>query len=136
MIALERESVMAAHWRDADYARIFVHGTVERLALVMEESGGLLAFIVAANVGPEWEIENIVVATGARRRGLGTRLVGTLINMARAEGAARVLLEVRESNSAARALYEKWAFVQIGRRMGYYSGPAEDALLYRLDLCT
>ena len=46
-------------------------------------------------------------------------------------GRARtILLEVRESNSAARKLYEKCGFVQSGRRQRYYKQPEEDAILY------
>ena len=80
----------------------------------------------------EWEIENIAVAGPARRRGLGTRLLGELLDLARGRGADAVFLEVRESNHAARALYEKWAFLESGRRRGYYKDPEEDAILYRL----
>ena len=80
--------------------------------------------MIARVVGEEWEIENIAVAGSARRRGLGTRLLGELLDMARAKGAAAVFLEVRESNQAARALYEKWAFLESGRRRGYYRDPA------------
>ena len=53
--------------------------------------------------------------------------------MARARGAKAVFLEVRESNQAARALYEKWAFLESGRRRRYYQEPDEDAILYRID---
>ena len=41
-----------------------------------------------------------------------------------------VFLEVRESNSAARSLYEKLGFQQTGRRKSYYANPIEDAILY------
>ena len=34
----------------------------------------------------------------------------------------------------ARALSEKWAFIEDGRRKSYYSDPQEDAILYRLPL--
>jgi ribosomal-protein-alanine N-acetyltransferase len=83
-------------------------------------------------VGREWEIENIAVAGPARRRGLGTRLLGELLDQARDRGADAVFLEVRESNRAARALYEKWAFLESGRRRGYYKDQEEDAIVYRL----
>ena len=82
----------------------------------------------------EWEIENIAIAGPARRRGLGTRLLGELLDLARAQGAESVFLEVRESNHAARALYEKWSFIESGRRKKYYKDPEEDAILYRLVL--
>ena len=48
------------------------------------------------------------------------RIVGELLDMARAHRASAVFLEVRESNRGARALYEKWAFVESGRRKQYY----------------
>ena len=79
----------------------------------------------------EWEIENVAIAPDARRRGLGTRLVGELLTMAQAQAASAVFLEVRESNHAARALYEKWAFVESGRRAKYYRDPEEDAIVFK-----
>lgn len=132
MMDLERHAAMAGHWRKQDYLRIF-NGAKSRLSMVLEEDGNALAFIVVANVGAEWELENIAVAAEARRRGLGTRLMTEFMDVARGRGAESVFLEVRESNRAARALYEKWAFVETGRRRGYYSEPAEDAVIYRFD---
>ena len=129
MMALERHAVTAAHWREADYRQIFAPAA-ERVALILEERE-VEAFIVARLVGGQWEIENIAVAGEARRRGLGARLLGELLDRARRAGAREVLLEVRASNRAARALYEKWAFVESGRRKSYYRDPVEDAALYR-----
>ena len=42
-----------------------------------------------------------------------------------------IFLEVRESNRAAKALYEKWAFTEEGRRKAYYTDPEEDALILK-----
>jgi ribosomal-protein-alanine N-acetyltransferase len=131
LLALERHAATAAHWAEADYRQLFVAEARERLALVLEEAE-IVAFIVARGVGAEWEIENVAVAGAARRRGLGARLLGELLNRLRARGVESVFLEVRESNRAARALYEKWAFVESGRRAAYYRAPAEDAIQYRL----
>ncbi|MGH9601330.1 MAG: ribosomal protein S18-alanine N-acetyltransferase [Terriglobales bacterium] len=131
LIPLERHSATAAHWAEADYQRLFDAGAPERLALVLEEAE-IVAFIVARGIAAEWEIENVAVAGPARRRGLGTRLLGELLNRLRARGVESVFLEVRESNVAARMLYEKWAFEESGRRTGYYRDPAEDAIQYRL----
>src|SRR5438128_1704079 len=78
------------------------------------------------------ETENIAIARSARRGGLGTRLLGEFVDLARAEGAESVFLEVRESNRAARLLYEKWSFTERGRRKKYYQDPEEDAILYHL----
>jgi len=129
MMALERHAVTAAHWGESDYRRLFPPAG-DRLALVLEEEE-VEGFIVARGVGAEWEIENIAVAGPARRRGLGAHLLVELLDQARAAGARNIFLEVRESNRAARALYEKWAFVESGRRKCYYHQPDEDAVLYR-----
>jgi len=132
MLELERRAATAAHWKERDYQRLFEPGG-QRLALVLgEEEGRICGFVVGRDLGEEWEIENVAVTGPARRRGLGTRLVGELLDQARRHGARSVYLEVRESNRAARGLYEKWAFVESGRRESYYKEPQEDALVYRL----
>jgi ribosomal-protein-alanine N-acetyltransferase len=134
MMALEKHAVTAAHWSAEQYEALFRASDPGRVALIMQEESGFRGFVIARVVGDEWEIENIAIAGPARRRGLGTRLLGELLDLARAQSAAAVFLEVRESNQAARALYEKWAFSESGRRRRYYKDPEEDAILYRLDL--
>ncbi len=132
MMLLEKHAATAAHWTAQQYEALFRGHSPERRALIIEDESGLQGFVIARVVDREWEIENIAVAGPARRRGLGTRLLGELLDQARGRGADAVFLEVRESNRAARALYEKWAFLESGRRPGYYNDPEEDALLYRL----
>ena len=136
MMALEKRAATAAHWSAQQYEALFGGQGPERMALIIEDEFGLEGLVIARVVDREWEIENIAVAGPARRRGLGTRLLGELLDLARGRGADAVFLEVRESNHAARALYEKWAFLESGRRRGYYRGyykdQEEDAILYRL----
>lgn len=86
---------------------------------------------MALNLGSEWELENIVVAPAARRKRLGTRLLDALFAAAAEKNSDAVFLEVRESNAAARTLYEKAGLELSGRRKSYYANPAEDAVLYR-----
>ncbi len=133
MMTLEKHAATAAHWSAEQYETLFRASEPGRIALVMEEEASFQGFVIVRVVGAEWEVENIAVADAARRRGLGTRLLCELLDLARAQCATTVFLEVRESNRAARALYEKWAFLESGRRRGYYQGPEEDAILYRLD---
>jgi ribosomal-protein-alanine N-acetyltransferase len=127
LVALERAAPTAAHWSEADYQQLFA---AERVTIVIEEDH-LQGFIVARRLGPEWEVENIVIAGGAQSRGLGTRLVQELLELAQTQGAQAVFLEVRESNRAARALYSKMGFTESGRRKSYYRNPDEDALVYK-----
>jgi [ribosomal protein S18]-alanine N-acetyltransferase len=131
-MALEKHAVTAAHWPVEQYQAIFSVPQT-RIALVLEEQDAIQGFLIARAIGPEWELENIAIAGPARRRGLGTWLLREFLNTARTQGATAVFLEVRESNSAARRLYEKCAFVGSGRRASYYRDPEEAAITYRLD---
>lgn len=95
----------------------------------VEEADGFILMRVAAD---EAEILTLAVRPGARRRGLGARLVGQGAVAAAARGADRLFLEVAEDNAAARALYARAGFVEAGRRPGYYQqadGSRRDALL-------
>jgi ribosomal-protein-alanine N-acetyltransferase len=134
LIALESDAVTAAHWSSEQYESAISDAGPVRVLLVLEEERVIQAFLAARAVEHEWEIENIAVTGQARRQGLGTRLLGEFLNIARGQGGKAVYLEVRESNHAARGLYEKWAFVESGRRTRYYNNPLEDAITYRLDL--
>ena len=64
-----------------------------------------------------------------RGRKIGERLLAALLLEARRRDVRRASLEVRESNQAARALYEKYGFVPVARRRGYYSDNGEDAIV-------
>ena len=133
LVEIAGHSATAAQWQQDDYLKLFAPETQHtRTALVIEQDGGVMGFIVGRKVDHEWEIENVVVSGTARRNGLGSRLLGEFLNVVRKFGGCDIFLEVRESNAAARALYEKWAFVESGRRKSYYLNPAEDALILRL----
>jgi ribosomal-protein-alanine N-acetyltransferase len=140
MIDLEGQSVSAAHWSRSQYEALFVTATgqpSERLAWVAEDesaAAGIYAFLVARRVDAEWELENMVVAGTARRRGVGTLLLRVLVAHAKAERGSGIFLEVRESNQGARDLYRKSGFEETGLRKGYYTNPKEDAVLCRLGL--
>ncbi|HEY1262791.1 MAG TPA: ribosomal protein S18-alanine N-acetyltransferase [Terriglobales bacterium] len=134
MMSLAARSATAAQWTAAQYELAFSNSHPRRLVLAAEEDTSVLAFLIAQAAAGEWELENIAVAGPARRRGLGSRLLGEFLDRIKAQGAHAVFLEVRESNRPARSLYEKWAFEECGRRSDYYRDPVEDALLYRLAL--
>ena len=145
VLDLERASPLAAHWNEQGYREAVAPpaGGSERLLLVAQFAGSrqqpanasdLAGFIVARHLAPEWELENIVVADSARRTGIGTRLLNALLAQAQETRSASIFLEVRESNAAARILYEKAGFQQTGCRKAYYSLPTEDAILYRRQL--
>jgi ribosomal-protein-alanine acetyltransferase len=125
------------HWSEQTYLSIFKPGASERILWVIEERGNLQGFLVARFTLTECELENLVVSESQRRRGLASELVRSLIASARERNLERILLEVRESNEAARALYGKLGFQENGRRKAYYNHSPEDAILLALTLnCT
>lgn len=138
ILEVERACSTAAHWSEEQYRKSIdcVGGGPERLVLVAEMAeaelgrGTQLGFLVARHVSEEWELENIAVSQEFRRRGLGMQLLDALMAFVQETKGGAVLLEVRESNMAARQLYEKSGFRETGRRRNYYADPVEDAVLY------
>jgi len=95
------------------------------------ESDGLPAgFVLARFTLDEGEILLTGVLPAARSRGHGARLMRTVIAAARAAGIAKLFLEHAELNAAAARLYQQAGFVQIGRRLQYYSDPSSPARRY------
>jgi ribosomal-protein-alanine N-acetyltransferase len=132
LLEIALHSATAARWQRQEYEKLFSpEPGQERAVLVVEEDAQVMGFIVGRALVDDWEIENIAVSGPARRRGLGSRLLGEFLKIMRLRGGRTVFLEVRESNLAARKLYEKWAFLETGRRKNYYQDPPEDALVFR-----
>ena len=71
----------------------------------------------------------MAVAPEHRRRGIAAGLIEALLVKARERELSFVTLEVRESNTPAIALYEKYGFAQVGQRKNYYDLPRENAIL-------
>lgn len=93
-------------------------------------------FVLARVAGGEAEILTLAVAPAARRRGIGLSLVAAACRQARERGAKAVFLEVNHTNEAARSLYMRGGFQEVGRRRGYYQGSggsSEDALIFRVE---
>jgi ribosomal-protein-alanine N-acetyltransferase len=118
------------HWSEQRYQAVFQPGTPDRVLWVVEDEGAIRGFLVARFAAAECELENLVISVANRRRGFGLQLIQSLIAAARQRNVEQILLEARESNLAARALYEKVGFEVKGQRKAYYSHPEEDALLF------
>ena len=103
------------------------------LWLVAEKGGEAQGYIGSQSVLDAADMMNVAVAPDARRGGIAEALIGALIARLDANGVRSLSLEVRVSNDAARALYEKLGFSEVGRRKNYYAKPKEDALILRKD---
>lgn len=130
ILAIEQAAPAAAHWSAEQYKSRIQSGGRNACFLVAECEGKVCGFLCVRVVAAEWEIENVVVAERLRRHGIAAELMRSLIAKWEEFAGAAVLLEVRESNAAARALYTKYGLREVGRRRAYYREPVEDAVLY------
>ncbi|WP_432477427.1 GNAT family N-acetyltransferase [Nocardioides sp. GXQ0305] len=87
---------------------------------VVREAGRVVAYAVVSVVGEVAELQRIAVEAGHRRSGLATLLLADVVRRAAADGAGRLLLEVREDNAGAVAFYAASGFVALARRPRYY----------------
>jgi ribosomal-protein-alanine N-acetyltransferase len=91
----------------------------------------LMGYAVVMVAVDEAHLLNISIARAAQRMGYGRALLEAAAAVVRQHGARSMFLEVRPSNLAARSLYAKAGFRQVGVRRGYYPARAgrEDALV-------
>ena len=99
----------------------------------------LLGFSLTRVAADEAEILSIAVDPSWRGRGLGGRLLDLQLRRLATLGVARLFLEVDEGNTAARRLYARAHFHEVGRRVAYYHAagdqrPPSNALVLRRDL--
>ena len=99
--------------------------------LVAVEGEKVAGYIGSQTVMGETDMMNVAVHPDYRRQGIANRLILTLVDALKKRGSHWLMLEVRQSNAPARALYEKLGFAEVGRRKNYYSKPREDALILR-----
>ena len=94
------------------------------------EGDTLLGYFLCYYVLDECEIARIAVAESERRRGIGQMLFGFMEQICHEKQLKKMLLDVRKSNQAAIAFYEKNKFGIDGERKFYYGGKnPEDAIL-------
>ncbi len=122
----------APAWTDQQYAEILAvvgERSTSRVVYVAVSSLQICGFCVASLAADQAELESVVVSAAQRRQGIGRGLCLQALAWASEVGAQQLWLEVRESNAAARALYQTIGFVVTGKRRSYYRHPDEDALL-------
>lgn len=126
VVALE-EAAFTTPWQASTFQSLLERPSAE--LWVMEDDGAVVGYAVVWCILDQGEVANIAVAETHRGRGLGARLLGEMLDVARARGVKTMYLEVRGSNAAGRRLYERFDFREVGRRKNYYDAPREDALV-------
>lgn len=97
--------------------------------LVARSGDGVLGYISFTIIIDECQIVNVAVTKEARKLGIGSLLLNEFFGYIKENGARSVYLEVRESNTPAIKLYEKFDFKVTGVSKNHYSKPTENALL-------
>ncbi|WP_174875263.1 ribosomal protein S18-alanine N-acetyltransferase [Vogesella oryzae] len=100
-------------------------------------SAQTIGYAVILQVLDEIQLQNIFISKPWQRQGYGRKLLQLLMELAAKQNCSRMLLEVRESNLAARELYLSCGFKETGLRKQYYrsdSGPRENAILMEASL--
>ncbi len=110
-----------------------VRNPLSRFWGILSENG-LVAYICFWVAAGEIHLMNIAVHPAMRKRGLGRALMDKLVQAGAEEGVRKVWLEVRLSNEAARTLYSRMGFSEVGRRWRYYTDTGEDAVIMALTL--
>ena len=96
------------------------------------EDGHILGYAGLHVIVDEGYIDNIAVTPDARRHGVASALLDVYCRFG-AVNLAFLTLEVRASNTAARALYQKHGYAEVGCRKNYYEHPKEDAIIMTLE---
>ncbi|MBQ2277730.1 MAG: ribosomal protein S18-alanine N-acetyltransferase [Clostridia bacterium] len=129
ILEIENEA-FTCPWSEKSFAEAFEAQNITVYAAVAED-GSIAGFSCLMWYADEGEILNIAVRESARKNGVGGQLMNAMLTEGAADGVRTFFLEVRESNTAARRLYEKNGFEILGVRKRYYSKPVEDAVIMR-----
>jgi [ribosomal protein S18]-alanine N-acetyltransferase len=116
-------------WSELAEAR---HPRATRYYVVAEEDGRVVGYAGLMAVDGAGDVQTIGVTRSHWGTGLGARLLADLIRQAGVFECGTVMLEVRVDNERAQRLYERFGFVPIGVRRGYYQPSNTDALVMLL----
>ncbi len=97
--------------------------------IVAKEDDEIVGYGGMWHVINEGHITNIAVKKQHRKKGIGTKIINALIEIAKEKEMIGITLEVRVSNDIAKSLYKKSGFIIEGIRKEYYDDNKEDAIV-------
>ena len=101
--------------------------------IACDEENNIVGYIGIWTLLDECQINKIAVLPEKRKLGFGKAILNHVLEFTRDIGVKNWYLEVRESNTAAQALYRSAGFSSVGTRKNYYINPVEDAVLMNLE---
>ncbi len=131
-IAKIEELCFSDPWTESAF-KAFSQGEV--FFAVIELAGEIVSYALTDMQAADFaELYNIATHPDFRKKGFSSMLMKAMKDEARKKGKEKILLEVREGNASAIALYEKFGFKVDGVRKNYYKNPNENGILMSLDL--
>lgn len=128
MAELERK-VFSEPWSCADFEKACQDSNyIYIVALDKTKIVGYAGCVISYE---DADITNIAVEDEYRRMGIAETLLEVMARLTGEKGVSNIFLEVRESNQAAKSLYVKKQFTEIGIRKNFYRFPTEDAILMK-----
>lgn len=113
-------------WSEAMISNMFSNSYDK--VYVLENEGEVIGYVNTRDIGGDVDLMCICIKPEEQGKGYASLLMEKIMN----EPYSTMMLEVRESNERAIALYEKFGFEKYARRKGYYSSPDEDAIIMRI----
>lgn len=132
VVEIETEA-FSSPWQRDTFAGLIGRPGVELLVMT-EADEGVVGYAVLWCILDQGELANVAVTPALRGRGLGSRLVASVLDVARGRGVRKIFLEVRASNARAVQLYDRFGFSDVGLRKNYYDDPREDARIMMAEL--
>jgi ribosomal-protein-alanine N-acetyltransferase len=134
LMPYEREMFGTEAWTVSGYRTELADARNRYYVAAEGPDGELLGWAGVMVVADAAEILTVGVVPSARRQGLGVRLLAALLVEAARRGAREAFLEVRVDNEAARSLYAREGFAEVGVRRGYYDAGRVDAVVMQREL--
>jgi ribosomal-protein-alanine acetyltransferase len=133
VLEIERECFLSS-WSPDGYKSELLRD--DSKAIIAENNDEIAGFVIARLItsANEGEILNIAVRLRFQKHGIGTLLLKEITDFLKSHKIRSVWLEVRKTNFAAQNFYRKNGFAFCGERKNFYTNPAEDALLMKLNL--
>ena len=121
-------------WSAAAYREELADRIQRYYVVALDDDAVLLGWAGVRVVADEAEILTIGVIPAARRAGIGSALLGELVEECRRRSVRVVFLDVRVANEDAQRVYVREGFAVVGRRRGYYDNGRSDSLTMSLAL--
>lgn len=126
------EANQAFNWSKVASLSDFDKPLSEYYVLFYEKA--VIGYVGLQHVLNEGTLNLVYIEEKWRKQGLGQQLLLFVIDQLAARDISHLFLEVRESNQAALALYQKVGFELIAKRKNYYRNPQEDACILQMNL--